>query len=703
MALQQLLGKRDHITDNAGKPLSAGLVNLYEPNTLNRIQSYSDSALTVSNTNPVVLSGAGRANIWISRNCDVRITDRDGNLIVEELGANPDDLGGEFDSGLVPNGSFESDEDADSVPDGWTNDVNDPGSNNGLDTGESTSGGQSWRTLSAGSGGGELVTTNFFPVNETDDLRVNFDLRATVAAVRNIVRVEWYDVSQVAISNSDVYDSTNNPSSFESQVTLAAPPAGARFAKIRIIGGATGGQQAGITYWDRFNVFYPLVVPGVFDNVTIRDNEIITTNTNGDLDIEPNGSGELNLNSPVNVAGELIASDRIVAAYNADVDLSDDDATLLVRVGSGQHLELDGDQIQSKSDETTTGLLSLNTLGGDVRVGAQSGSGGVHLYHDGAVLLAAANAGAVNLRSVGNTDSEARRLRFLYQDATNRGHVGFDTSDVLELASAVHGGVLRIIGEEAGGTARTLAEFDPAGNVRLYSGASETLSVAAGGNVVLRSVGNTDSETRQMSFRHQDGTARGAVGFSGDDILRLRNNVHGGHLILGAETAGGSVVTLFEGDPDGAADLRFAGTQAIVTQDRTANGTVTGARVQDRGGTLRDVGLAVMDRTSESTDIDLSEARWHKCIIHSNAGDHTFTLIDLPEVANGAVLWVQNIGSGGLTLAEGAGVTVRLWDGASSPVSNSGNLEIAVGGWVTIHKASDTIYDVVGVGATLAP
>jgi hypothetical protein len=283
MPLTQILGRRDQVEDNAGRVLAGGLVDIFEPNTLTRVTTYKDSALSVPNSNPVVLSGAGRASIWVARNVDMRINTKDNVLVDEELSVNPDDLTGTSNSGLVPNGSFEEDTDADDVPDGWTNDVNDPGSVNAIDTTESTDGGQSWRTQSTGSGGGELITTEFFPVNDADNLQVTFDLRSTVAAVRNIVRVEWFDVSQVSISNSDIYDSTANPAVFTSQNLSAVPPAGARFAKLRIIGGTTGGTLAGITYWDNFNVFYPLAVVGVFDNISISGNDIISTNTNGNI------------------------------------------------------------------------------------------------------------------------------------------------------------------------------------------------------------------------------------------------------------------------------------------------------------------------------------------------------------------------------------------------------------------------------------
>lgn len=290
MALNNILKARDQQRNSLGQPLAGGEVFLHEPGTSTFITSYRDSGLVSTHTNPVKLSGSGRANIWITRDCDLTIKDRNGNLILQELAANPDALGLSESGGLVPNGSVEIDADADGIPDGYTL-VNEAGSTNAIDTSESTDGAQSFRFTSSGVGGGSLTTTDFFPVNDVDLLRVNVDLRSTVAAVRNIVRVEWYDASTVAISNSDIYDSTANPTVFTTKNLTATPPALARFAKLRLIGIDPSVGLAGSTFFDHLSVFYPVILSGVFDNITIQNNEIISTNVNGSINLQPNGTG----------------------------------------------------------------------------------------------------------------------------------------------------------------------------------------------------------------------------------------------------------------------------------------------------------------------------------------------------------------------------------------------------------------------------
>jgi hypothetical protein len=248
MSTINLLRKIDQVRNSRGQVVSSGLVYLYEPGTETFITSYKDSALTTPHTNPIKLSGAGRTEVWVTRDCDMFIDDRNGNRVIEQLATNPDSIGAAESGGLLLNGSFEADADADDVPDFWTL-TDETGSDNAIDDSESTDGSQCFRFTSTGTGGGSLETTNFFPVNETDDLRINFDIRATDAASHNIVRIKWFDISEVSISNEDIYDSTSNPTSFTEFNLLATPPSGARFAKLELIGIDPDVDSSGSTYF----------------------------------------------------------------------------------------------------------------------------------------------------------------------------------------------------------------------------------------------------------------------------------------------------------------------------------------------------------------------------------------------------------------------------------------------------------------------
>lgn len=294
MALLNIIKPSSQVQNSQGAPLAGGQVYMYEPGTTTFITSYKDSGLVVPNASPVGLSSSGRANIWITRDCDMFIYDRNGNLVLQELNANPDALSTDQQGGLVPNGSFEIDTDANTVPDGWTL-VSSAGSSNARDNTTSTDGAYSFRFTSSGVGGGSLTTIDFFPVTDVVNLQVSFDIKGSVLGPNNRVRVEWYDISFVSISNTDAYNATNTPTSWTNFGLSVAPPVGARFAKLRLIGIDPSVPFAASTWFDRINVFYAAIVSGVFNNITIAGNSIISTNTNGAINIVPNGTGNLRL------------------------------------------------------------------------------------------------------------------------------------------------------------------------------------------------------------------------------------------------------------------------------------------------------------------------------------------------------------------------------------------------------------------------
>ena len=52
--------------DNSGNPLSGGKLHTYAPGTTTARATYSDSALSSANANPVVLNAGGRATVYLS-------------------------------------------------------------------------------------------------------------------------------------------------------------------------------------------------------------------------------------------------------------------------------------------------------------------------------------------------------------------------------------------------------------------------------------------------------------------------------------------------------------------------------------------------------------------------------------------------------------------------------------------------------------
>ena len=65
--------------DNSGDPLIEGKIHVYEPGTTTDKDTYADVEMTIPNTNPVILSAAGRQpNIFFSGTAGMKLTDSDG-------------------------------------------------------------------------------------------------------------------------------------------------------------------------------------------------------------------------------------------------------------------------------------------------------------------------------------------------------------------------------------------------------------------------------------------------------------------------------------------------------------------------------------------------------------------------------------------------------------------------------------------------
>lgn len=80
----QLLGIKTRFTNDLGSPLVGGQVYTYFAGTSTNQDSYSDSALTVPNTNPVILDDTGSADIFLKGSYRIRVFDKSGRFIEEQ-------------------------------------------------------------------------------------------------------------------------------------------------------------------------------------------------------------------------------------------------------------------------------------------------------------------------------------------------------------------------------------------------------------------------------------------------------------------------------------------------------------------------------------------------------------------------------------------------------------------------------------------
>lgn len=85
MTATLLPNAKTQFLDQNGKPLVAGQVFFYIPNTSTKKDTYQDPAQTILNTNPIVLDMYGQALIWGTGTYRQVVYDQFGNLIWDQI------------------------------------------------------------------------------------------------------------------------------------------------------------------------------------------------------------------------------------------------------------------------------------------------------------------------------------------------------------------------------------------------------------------------------------------------------------------------------------------------------------------------------------------------------------------------------------------------------------------------------------------
>jgi len=218
------------------------------------------------------------------------------------------------------------------------------------------------------------------------------------------------------------------------------------------------------------------------------------------------------------------------------------------------------------------------------------------------------------------TDSGAANAYVLTAVGGKQVHPDYEDGDEVEFIAAnpstgastvnVAGKGVKNIKMDGGGnpppgaiSGRTSLKFDSGNNwfeliypSSLYYQDKERLTAAGGGVVELRSDGNTDTENRRITFKHQDGTERGTVGFLNDSTLDLRNTINGGLVELNGFSNGGIPRKLIVATPDDDIALFDNGSEVAHTQPASGGGfainnTATGSGFE-RALTTSDFGIS---------------------------------------------------------------------------------------------------------------
>lgn len=318
---------------------------------------------------------------------------------------------------------------------------------------------------------------------------------------------------------------------------------------------------------------------------------------------------------------------------------------------------------------------------------------------------------------------------------------GFQGSAVLIIQSRMHGGPIRLQGEDSGGIGRTIFEGDPDLNSQLFRAGIKKLRTGSSGvaifaDIVTATPPTTEPVQAQMQFVDSDDSdILGFVGFDGTNFIRLLNRMHGGGVTISAEDSAGVLRTLFTGDPDGVTTLKadtdlrlevnagelalegvanfetrlfYNNEQKLKTVNEAGSDTTSGVHVVNAAGVMKPVGLGVIidDATAfgSGTQTPFQQINAHETILHDESSATNFdtfpsTGASQTFIPAGAQWEVKNTGTGALTIRPGTSVTLTWFDGGGA-APPTGNRTLARSGRCVVRKINDTNYEIWGVGLT---
>ena len=300
------------------------------------------------------------------------------------------------------------------------------------------------------------------------------------------------------------------------------------------------------------------------------------------------------------IAGASVTASDATFSNSNDPDLVDTNVALNIGAAdpdTAQHIEIGPSDIQSKSNSTTAAVLALNELGGDVNVGAQSGTGLVSLYANAGESVRT-NVNGINL--FGNvatatpptTEAVTTRINMFDSDGTDQlAFIGFDSSNTLTINNNMHGGEVTLTGQDAGGTVRNVFLGDPDAASVLYRAGVNKLETALPSVVLRGSVASStppvqaDAVETYIQLFDTGSNRLSYFGHSGNGNLQIANEMHGSEVQIISEDAGGTARLLFIGRP--AADTLFYYAGALVAATLPAasggfqvNNTLTGGGLE---------------------------------------------------------------------------------------------------------------------------
>lgn len=293
--------------------------------------------------------------------------------------------------------------------------------------------------------------------------------------------------------------------------------------------------------------------------------------------------------------------------------------------------------------------LSLHSFnhGGGINLTAEDGAGAgqtlatfdpdgaVTLYYDGTVAMLTSVAGI----RVRDTSGDDPLLEFADDANGRKGYItASNGANGFEIRSEHHGANMNLIGEDAGGTARTFLNGDPDGVTILRGDTNVTIQVAAGETAI-------------------SALANAGISLYYDNQLQFRTS------------------------SEASADIGM------------------GAEVRHNDDSFYPVGMNVLpeDSAIDSGNETLALDNVGK-VIHYNSGTARSLFVNNDANIKVGSMWTVIVGpsAGTLTVDGGTGVVMRYWNGSSWTATGSGGNITAGEGQYTIWKETDTVFYVSG-------
>ncbi len=198
--------------------------------------------------------------------------------------------------------------------------------------------------------------------------------------------------------------------------------------------------------------------------------------------------------------------------------------------------------------------------------------------------------------------------------------VGFPASGastLLQLKNFVHGGQIRLVGENAAGVEQILFLADPDDVSQMYFAGSRTIVTMATGTSILGLLSNDPTtggvQDSTIQFQNLTPVPVGDVGFvDGDANIILYNRVHGGDIILRGEDESGNVREVYKIDFENVAGglahvwREPGGTQQLMRLDTGINAVTQKANIVNQpSGGFAQVGLFRVQNRNASVETSM--------------------------------------------------------------------------------------------------